>query len=150
MHSLGHASRGILGKQDDGRTELTALSVGPTCLVGALMGKLATCSKLLRSDTPQYARRKSEKDAGMTILLRRPMPPPRLRGRIKTTNGRSITPPLEAGVSFSEWTVEAIANYRALPQNAPNKTCEGFVLRHTNFARSSDFLAFAASFKRHR
>ena len=33
---------------------------------------------LRRPDTPQYARRKSEKDAGMTILLRRPMPPMRL------------------------------------------------------------------------
>ncbi len=31
--------------------------------------------------------------------------------------------------TFSEWTVEAIADYRALPQNAPKKTCEGFVLR---------------------
>ena len=44
-------------------------------------------TKLLRPDRPKYARRKSEKDAGTTILLRRSMPPTRER---QVSHGRCL------------------------------------------------------------
>ncbi len=58
----------------------TAHTPQPKDGLGRIASKLAR-TNLLRSDTPQYARRKSEKDAGTTILLRRSMPPKQLRAR---------------------------------------------------------------------